>query len=79
MRETLYEKYYRRMYEAVIRMNDYAAVNDFARNQVNYGVAFAYQSLMYDLGHTVDLRIYGKDDYLVTDKIVIDGKEIELR
>lgn len=77
--ETMYEEYRMKMCEAVKRMNDFAETKDIARNHVNYGRATAFQMMLVDFGHMIDLRVYGDSDYLVSDKIFIDGKEVKMR
>ena len=78
MREqTLYEKLFFKVYNAV----DYMVANyksgDLKRNHTNYGSATAYADMLRETGHEVDLRVYGEGEFLLTDKIVIDGKEYD--
>lgn len=75
----LYEEYCSRMRLAVTRMNDAAETKDLALNRVNYGLATAFCIVLHDFGHKIDLRVYSNGDYLVTDKIYIDGDEIKLK
>lgn len=76
----LYEEYRRRMCAAVRKMNDAAEIKDRDLNRINYGIATTYQDELYDIfGSVVDLRVYSNSGYLVTDKIIIDDEEINLK
>lgn len=74
MKDTMYEKYYMAMFEAVERMNDQADEKDLLRNHVNYGVTTAYASVLRDFGHKIDLCVYSDGDYLISSKIIVDGE-----
>lgn len=72
---TMYEKYYMAMFEATSRMNSCAKEKDLLRNHTNYGTSTAYASILQDFGHEVDICVYGDGDYLISAKIIVDGKE----
>lgn len=74
MKDTMYEKYYMAMFNAVERMNDQAEEKDLLRNHVNYGTASTYASILRDFGHEVDICVYGDEDYLISAKIIVDGE-----
>lgn len=74
MKNTMYEKYYMAMLNAVERMNDQAEEKDLLRNNTSYGAATAYASVLRDFGHEVDICVYGDGDYLISAKIVVDGE-----
>jgi hypothetical protein len=71
---TTYEKYYKVLLNAVSRMNNLADGKDLPRNHTAYGMAAAYASVLRDLGHEVDICVYGDGDYLVSAKLVVDGE-----
>lgn len=55
-------------------MNSQAEQKDLLRNRVNYGVASTLASVLRDMGHEVDIRVYGDGDYLISAKIIVDGE-----
>ena len=74
---TMYEKLFFKLYNAVDYMMKAYEQKDTLRNYTNYGAATAYASILMELGHEVDLRVYGEGEFLITDKIVINGKEYD--
>lgn len=79
MNKTVFDKYYWKLYNTVDLMNKQAKDGDLLRNRTNYGSATTIAQFLREFGHEVDLRVYGDGDYLVTDCIVIDGKELNMK
>lgn len=77
--KSLYNKYYWELYKAIDLMNNQVKDGDVLRNHTNYGCAIAIAQFLREFGHEVDLRVYGDGDYLLSDCIVIDGKEIKMK
>lgn len=50
---------------------------DLERNLRNAGAASACAAIFIAMGHEVDLKIYNKDGYDLTDQIIIDGKSYD--
>lgn len=73
----MYEKYFTRLYQAIDYMMEAYKKQDTNRNHTNYGSATAYAEVLRDMGHEVELRVYSKDEYLITDKITIDDKTFD--
>lgn len=73
----MYEKYFTSLYKAIDYMMEAYKNLDINRNHTNYGSATAYAEVLRDMGHKVELRVYGKDEYLITDKITIDDKTFD--
>jgi len=76
-KSTFYETLFLGLYQSVDQMVEGYKHKDNNRNHVNYGAAIAYQRVMHEMGHEVELRVYGEDGYLVTNKITIDGRDFE--
>lgn len=70
----MFEKYYENLIMAVDMMNSQAEGKDLLRNHTNYGRASVFASVLRDMGHEVDIRVYGEGDYLVSAKIIVDGE-----
>lgn len=60
-------------------MNRQHKNGDLPRNRTNYGIATVYAKTIREMGHEVDLRVYGDGDFLVTDGIMIDRELIIFR
>lgn len=71
---TLYETIFSRLYNSVDQMVENRKVQDNERNHVCYGAAVAYAVVLREMGHAVELGVYEKEGYLLTDKITVDGK-----
>jgi hypothetical protein len=79
MNKTFFDKYYWELYNTVNLMNKQAKDGDLLRNRTNYGRASTIAQFLREFGHEVDLRVYGNGDYLVSDCIVVDGKELTMK
>lgn len=75
--QTIYEKLFFKIYNHVDAMMSCYKNKDLLRNQTNYGAATAYATMMLEIGYDVDLRVYADGDYLITDKITINGKDYD--
>lgn len=73
----LYEQLFFKLYNAVDWMMKNYEQKDSNRNRVNYGSATAYACILREMGHDVELRVYEKEGYLVTDKITIKGADYD--
>ena len=76
-KNTMYEEIFLGMYQSIDFMVQAYNNKDNDRNHVNYGSATAYAKIMQSMGHEVDLRVYSKDGYLLTDYIVVDDKKFD--
>ncbi len=76
-KETLYEKVFVKLYNAIDYMLVAYKNQDINRNHTNYGAATAYASVLAEMGYEVDLRVYGDGDYLITDRVKIGDKEYD--
>ena len=76
-KETFYETLFLGLFNAVDRMVEDYKRKDNNRNHVNYGAAITYARVLHEMGHEVELRVYGDDGYLITDKITVDGKDFD--
>lgn len=76
-KNTIYNEIFMKMYQSVDWMVQAYNQKDNNRNHVNYGSATAYASLLQSMGHDVDLRVYGDDGYLLTNSIIVDGKNFD--
>ncbi len=74
MDKAIFNHYLERLCSSVMRMNEQAKGKDLLRNQVNYGVASTYATILNEMGHTVDICVYGEDDYLISAKVVVNGE-----
>lgn len=74
MKDTMYNKYYEKLIETAMRMNDQAKEKDLLRNQTNYGSVSTLSQLLRDMGHEVDACVYRNGDYLISAKIIVDGE-----
>ena len=74
---TMYEEIFLGMYRSVDWMVQAYNHKDTDRNHVNYGGATAFASVLRSMGHEVDLRVYNDDGYLLTNCIVVDGREYD--
>lgn len=73
----LFDMVFTKMYQAVDWMVDCYNRKDLARNYRNSGTASGCASVLRSLGYEVDLRIYNKDGYDLTDRIVVEGKTFD--
>ena len=76
-KNTMYEEIFLGMYRSIDWMVQAYNRKDYDRNHVNYGSATAFASVLRSMGHEVDLRVYDKDGYLLTNSIVVDGREYD--
>lgn len=76
-KNTMYEEIFLGMYRSIDWMVQNYNSKDLNRNHVNYGSATAFASVLRSMGHEVDLRVYGEGDYLLTNGIVVDGKQFD--
>lgn len=74
---TMYEEIFLGMYRSIDWMVQAYNRKDMKRNHVNYGSATAFASVLQGMGHEVDLRVYVADGYLLTHRIVVDGREYD--
>ena len=74
---TMYEEIFLGLYRSVDWMIQNYKSKDLKRNHVNYGSATAFASVLISMGHEVDLQVYGEDEYLLTNSIIIDGKQFD--
>lgn len=74
MKDSLYSKYYTELLTTTLRMNEQAKEKDLLRNRTNYGCVLALSQILRDMGHEVDVCVYGDGDYLISAKIVVDGE-----
>lgn len=75
--KTMYEEIFLGVYRSIDWMVQAYNRKDLKRNQVNYGSATAFASVLRSMGHEVDLRVYDADGFLLTNSIVIDGKTFD--
>lgn len=76
-KNTMYNEIFLGMYRSIDWMVQAYNQKDNDRNHVNYGSATAFASILQSMGHEVDLRVYNEDGYLLTNHIVVDGKEFD--
>lgn len=75
----MFEKVKLELIKHIDWMNKQYKSGDLPRNRTNYGIATVYAKTIREMGHEVDLRVYGEGDFLATDGIMIDGKFIEFK
>ena len=76
-KNTMYEEIFLGMFRSVDWMVQNYNNKDLKRNHVNYGSATAFASVLRSMGHEVDLRVYGDGEYLLTNGIIVDGKQFD--
>lgn len=72
-KNTMYEEIFCGLYQSIDWMVASYNNKDYERNHVNYGSATAYAKILISMGHKVSLKVYGKEGYLLTDSIEVDG------
>lgn len=73
----IYDILFSKLYRALDAMMYCYTIKDVLRNHTNYGAATAYADILSELGHDVDLKVYGDGEYLITNFISIDGKDYD--
>lgn len=63
-------------FEAAYRMNEQADKKDLARNHVNYGVMRQALRYLRELGYDAMDATWGDGDFLICEKITINGKVV---
>ena len=76
-KSTMYEEIFLGMFRSVDWMVQNYNRKDLKRNHINYGSATAFASVLRSTGHEVDLRVYDAEGYLLTNSIVVDGREFD--
>ncbi len=59
-----------------MKMNDHAAKKDLPRNHVNYGVMIEALRVLQELCYDTDSAVWGDGDFLICEKITINGKVV---
>ena len=76
-KNAMYEEIFLGMYRSIDWMVQSYNRKDMKRNQINYGSATAFASVLRSMGHEVDLRVYDLEGYLLTNHICVDGREFD--
>ena len=61
---------------AAMWMNDYATQKDLPRNRVNYGVMIEALRVLRELCYETDSAVWGDGDFLICEKITINGQVV---
>lgn len=61
---------------AAYRMNDQAEKKDLNRNRVNYGIMTQALRYLRELGHEASDATWGDGDFMICEKVTIDGKVV---
>lgn len=77
--EKLAENLKTRAIRAAMQMNDHADKKDLPRNRVNYGVMIEALRVLRELCYDTDSAVWGDGDFLICEKITINGKAVFTR
>lgn len=75
-KENYYEEIKFRFIKSVMRTVDYAKANDVNRNHTNYGCSTCWAQVLRDMGHVVEMPVYGDNEFLKIPFISIDNEKI---
>lgn len=77
--EKLAESLKTRVIRAAMQMNDHADKKDLPRNRVNYGVMIEALRVLRELCYDTDSAVWADGDFLICEKITINGKAAFMR